>query len=150
MKNFKNVDEKYKYYIEQKKAKLIAQGTYGCVYKPSLKCVNDNMENNEYLGKVSKLMTLENAEDELTEIKKISKIDPEFKYHLRPPSICSTDIKTMLKSKNISKCSLQKARFENFYKKNNKYNEPTLLLMENGGVDLSMMLKNSTKPIYFE
>ena len=51
---------------------LIAQGSYGCVYKPPLKCKNKNID---YSNKVSKILYKDNATDEFVENSYINKID---------------------------------------------------------------------------
>lgn len=107
--------------------KIIGEGTYGCVTKPSLKCDTPQ----DYTDRVSKLMTKRDAEDELNEIEKIINIPNIDKYILRLPKICSP-----LGSKQfydtLKKCksnSVQRAA-----KKDAKHFR--LLLLDNGGVDL--------------
>ncbi len=66
--------------------KIIARGTYGCVYSPALVC-KDNKERRP--GYISKLMEKDDADIELKEIKEIEKIDPTHIFHLPPPIYCS-------------------------------------------------------------
>ena len=51
---------------------VIGEGAAGCVHKPSLECKNKKID---YKNKVSKLMDIDNANDELDEYKLISKLD---------------------------------------------------------------------------
>lgn len=54
-----------------KGGKVIASGTYGCIFDPPLKCKNKDREKGNY---VSKLMSSEDADEEMSEIKEISKL----------------------------------------------------------------------------
>lgn len=67
-----------------KKRRLIGQGSYGCVYKPSFKCSVSNSEN----GSISKVMAENNAEDEIKNFTIIDKIDPQGKYHVKLDDHC--------------------------------------------------------------
>jgi len=74
---------------EQDGGKFIAAGTYGCVYNPTILCKGELLRNP---NKVSKLMKTSEAHNELKEFKLIDKIDPEHKFHLHAPTLC-TDLK---------------------------------------------------------
>ena len=101
----------------------VGEGTYGCVYDPSLKC-NTQKPDNFYEGKVSKATTLNNAENEINEQSIIDKIDDNYKYHLNPPHLCKLSDEDL---KYISDCRV-------FIK--NPNSEKTLLIMKNGGYNL--------------
>ena len=45
---------------------VVGEGTFGCVHSPSLKC--KTKKNRNYDNKVSKLLTAEDARDELKEL----------------------------------------------------------------------------------
>lgn len=113
------------------KSKLIGQGTYGCVYKPSLKCKEKNMDVKD---KISKLTFSDDAKKELKEYGLIAKTDPENKYYLGVPKVCTLDVtEENLKSLKYSKCKIQKDLFAEL--SNEK--QLKLLLLTDGGMDLN-------------
>lgn len=81
---------------------MIASGTYGCVYKPALKCKGSD----ERGDGVTKLMKREDAETEIKEQERVDKIDPEFKYHLKTPTICEVGEYDIENDKNLEECIL--------------------------------------------
>ena len=58
-KTLKNHDIKYG-------GKVIASGGYGCIFRPALKCVDEQRAK----GQISKLMTLKNLDNEYNDIVK--------------------------------------------------------------------------------
>jgi hypothetical protein len=99
----------------------IGQGTFGCVYKPSLEC-KEPKPAAFYKNKVSKATDYENAKNEINEQAKIDKIDKSYTYHLPPPVLCS------LKKEIIKDCKIQSK-------------PDTLLILEDGGLNLSDFIK---------
>ena len=90
------------------KYKLIGQGTYGCVYNPALKC----KENINTTKKLAKLTFSDTAEDELREYAHISKADPNNKYYLGVPEVCTfDDTDENIKALRYSKCKIQEDLF---------------------------------------
>ena len=75
---------------------VIGEGAAGCVHKPSLECKNKKID---YKNKVSKLMDIDNANDELDEYKLISKLDKNKDFYLGKPLSC-LPAKTKEKSKS--------------------------------------------------
>jgi hypothetical protein len=73
-------------------SKIIAKGSYGCVYKPSLRC-KEPKDDDFYINKVSKATGKINAITEVKEQAKLDIIDNEYKYHLPPPVMCTADMK---------------------------------------------------------
>ena len=63
----------------------IGEGTYGCVYKPALRCRGSDIRPE---NTVSKLMVASEARKEISEMKRIHEIDPEYHFHLRGPQHC--------------------------------------------------------------
>jgi serine/threonine protein kinase len=127
------------------KHKVIGEGTYGCVHKPSLKCETTQQDIN-YDNKISKLLDKNEAADELKEFANISRIDPTNSFHDGPPISCipsttESNIKAAKKCKNTTiKNSIKHKAIPRYLK---------LLVMEDGGTDLrkfvnSMMKKNIT------
>jgi serine/threonine protein kinase len=63
----------------------VAEGGYGCVFRPSLECEDGTVTKPDY---ISKAMTEEHAESELNEYARIDSADPSNKYHLETPTMC--------------------------------------------------------------
>lgn len=63
--------------------KVIGEGSYGCVHKPSLHCKNNSEI--DYDDYVSKIMKNKDAENELKEFVTIGRYDPTNEFHLGSP-----------------------------------------------------------------
>ncbi len=87
---------------------FIGRGTYGCVYSPRLKCLNQEPIQDEGVKIISKLMTYDNAYAEMNEniILDILKYDTEYKFHLPLPTICKLNIKPLNQFNNIRPLNL--------------------------------------------
>jgi len=106
-------------------SKVIGEGSYGCVHKPALKCKNKEYDPDPNI--VSKLLTKHNANNELKEFKLIKKADEKEHFYLGQPDSC--DLDQGVKNKTaIDLCN----RFDS-----KKINDYKLLLLKNGGADLS-------------
>jgi serine/threonine protein kinase len=70
------------------KQKMIGEGAYGCVHKPSLHCSHASLHNFNYSSYVSKLMTTAHAQTELAEFVVIGNLDKKNEYHLGKPFLC--------------------------------------------------------------
>lgn len=106
----------------------IGEGTYGCVYKPPIKCDDKfGLKKEDYKHKVSKILTTRAAKAEMAELAKVDKIDIKHKYSLESPVMCDPDAKDA--QSKLKKYSCKPAK---------KYaNEPfSLLLSDYGGKDL--------------
>ena len=66
----------------------IGEGSYGCVFKPSIKCKNEKSGNDT---DISKLMVDNEADDEMSKYNEIQKIDRDNKYHLTPRTCVPDD-----------------------------------------------------------
>jgi len=66
------------------KFKVIGEGTYGCIHKPSLKCDVDSIDGKkiDYTNMVSKIMEKSEVDKELREYSKISSIDKLGEFYL--------------------------------------------------------------------
>jgi serine/threonine protein kinase len=74
---------------QQNAGGIIGKGTYGCVYRPSLKCGSANSpQNNE----TSKLLSHDEAAKEMSYSKLFNKIDPTQKYFLYATKGCRFDV----------------------------------------------------------
>lgn len=93
-------------------SKVIGEGTYGCVHKPSLKCTNENEINKKnktplsYDNKVSKILTKLAAKKEIAEYKKVSKADKKDEFYLGKPKSCHLDITDPSNLEAIEKCRI--------------------------------------------
>lgn len=106
---------------------LLAEGGYGCVHNPSLKC-NSNF-NITYDNKVSKILKHSDKNKELSEYKVISKIDKDKTFHLGKPETCLPD-NSVSNIKAIEKCPvIGKKITENF-------KNYSLIIMKDGGLNL--------------
>lgn len=102
-------------------SKVIGEGSYGCVHKPSLTCKSKKMN---YENKISKIMTKKHLNDEIREYKKVKKVDKHDDIHLGTPSTCAPDKKN---SKYVDQC-------DNF--SGDELNKYMLLVLPDGGVNL--------------
>lgn len=102
---------------------FVNQGTYGCVYRPPLKCKN---KKKTAKNMISKLMVTDEANAEVNEYKILRRIDSENKYYPGPPQKCEVNPK----DKNISDydCSL--------LEENPNLKDYSLLMYKDGGIDL--------------
>lgn len=129
----------------KKGGKLIGQGSFGCVYKPALRCKGAKRIEDGY---VSKLMERENALLEIEEQKNVDEIDPDFHFHLPMGEACVPE-KPEKKHDNLLKdCFVQGWDAYNTAK-NIYYNVFSKKFMnvhlKDGGTSLSSYLKNNAK-----
>jgi serine/threonine protein kinase len=111
---------------------LVSQGSYGCVFRPALKCDSDI---NRRKNTVSKLMRRQQAEDEYNENKEIDSIDPTHIFHLPSPMMCNftLDKGDNKHEKGMKSCN-QIKQHKNTYK---------LLQYKDGGISLDKYLSKS-------
>jgi serine/threonine protein kinase len=108
--------------------KVIGEGTYGCVLKPSVTCTTPPESNFSYDGYVSKVMINKEADKELAEFMIIKKYDSANEYHLGTPIKCKPKLNT--KSRNeISKC-------RSFDLRKMNENDLEILVIKDGGPNL--------------
>jgi len=128
-----------KIHTKEKKRKIIGEGAYGCVIKPSLPCATPPESNFNYNDYVSKFMKTKNAEIELKEFLFIGKIDPTNDYHLGEPIICKPDYNDPELINDIKNCNyINKTELPNELTKENY----SLLLIKYGGPDLKALCNN--------
>jgi serine/threonine protein kinase len=125
--------------------KVLASGGFGCIFTPSLKCLNSNKREK---NTVSKLMTLKNAKEEYDEVlnsrHKIINIPNYKKYFLIDNyTLCKPNKLTKSDLNNFNKCSALKK--QNITKKNinNSLNELLALNMPYGGITLENFISNN-------
>ena len=115
------------------KYEKIGEGAYGCVIEPSLHCAS-RQPASTYKNKVAKVMLSRYAKKEMEEYALITKADPKKQYYLGKPKTCK--IKNNAQTRKIIKTC---KRGEKYLKDMRK---TSLLIMENGGINLSMLAKD--------
>ena len=72
---------------KQTGGKVIGAGTYGCVHKPQMECRDDGLKSSP--DAVSKLMSNDEADEELNEFRVVYAADPTHSIHLGTPTKCA-------------------------------------------------------------
>jgi len=119
--------------------KVIGEGTFGCVHKPSIHCKTPPTPDFDYTNYVSKFMDDNDAEKELREFVVIGNYDTNKEYHLGRPFKCKPEL-TPDVVEDIKVCK--------HIDKNTLINQPdiySLLLLKYGGPDLAFFCKNTIK-----
>lgn len=108
------------------------EGTYGCVHAPSLRCKNKRVT---YKGRISKVMDANEAIKEMMEYRTIKAVDPKQEFYLGEPTECDP-VDNKATRAEIDQCSSFSGKDIANYK---------LLIMKDGGVDLSHYISSATK-----
>lgn len=114
---------------------VIGEGTYGCVHKPSLTCEEKPKKLPNYNNKISKILDKKEASLELKEFKKIKLIDMNTKFHSGTPIKCDP-LQNNQQVYAINKCKNTTIKHLVNRNVNDIKNNLSLLIMEDGGVDL--------------
>jgi serine/threonine protein kinase len=115
-----------------KKYEKIGEGAYGCVIQPSLACAN-RLPAKTYKNKIAKVMLTRHAKKEMNEYALISRADPKKQYYLGKPKTCK--IRDNAQTRRVIKtCKRGKKYLKDM-------RETSLMIMENGGANLSMLSK---------
>ena len=109
--------------LEDDIPKFVAQGSYGCVHRPSLFC--EGPTHPDYKGKVSKVMTTKNMTKELKEYVLIDRADPNHNFYLGKPETCPLG-NIVENKKPIKECKIGKDIVKN-------PSDYSLILMKDGG-----------------
>ena len=123
-----------------KARKVIGEGSYGCVHKPSLHCLKNLNKDIHYTDYVSKIMQTKEAQTELKEFVVIGSYDTENEYHLGTPILCQPELTDKIINKDISKCKYIKS---SEVKANP--NDYKILLIKFGGPDLKNLCATQLK-----
>ena len=108
----------------------VAEGTYGCVYRPPIKCKNGVKYKS---GKISKLMTRRAAIKEENEYKIIKKADKKRQFYPGPPMRCVPDPADAVKEMTPGECKL--------FEQDPNISKYELLIYDDGGYDLDKFVK---------
>ena len=134
-----------------KNPKVIGEGSYGCIHRPSLTCKN---KKTSYKKKVSKVLLKRYALKEMHQYLRIAKADKKSHFYLGKPVEC----KILESKKNIDAikgCDEGPNIMENM-------NDYSLLVMPDGGIDIEIYvtkikhmhktpeLTNRLRPFWFE
>ena len=96
------------------KNEIVGEGTYGCVIKPALKCdKRTKMNKNDYDNRLSKVMSRNDAIEELKEMQKIQKVTDIEKFTIREPIYCKPEMNEQFDD-IVQDCTTKKV--ENQYK----------------------------------
>jgi len=120
--------------MSDNKSEIIGEGTYGCVHNPPLLCKESNEKD---LKNVSKLMASREASSEMKEYVLINNIDKNKDFYLGQPKQCKVSSKKSNK-RAIRDCRISGDVFE-------QYDNYSLLIMKNGGLNLSQYAKKMSK-----
>lgn len=112
--------------------KLLGEGTYGCVFKPSLPC-DSNI--GTYKNKLSKLMLTKDALKEVEEYALIDRADKKSEYYTGNPIHCNIK-KTPQVERAIRKCKLTRKK-----SMDKVFTENSLLIIGDGGNDLEKWVR---------
>lgn len=133
--------------------KYIAKGSYGCVYKPKLKCKNESEDNTESeKGYVSKLIAAYSEPEEMAGKDLFEGIDPEMKYFVYPKKSCiPAELAPNNRNtrNNINKCTIINRTTEKQLSQNYSTDSRRLVQMNNGGNDLFNLKLNAKDYIPF-
>jgi hypothetical protein len=129
-------------YMTTPSTKVIGEGTYGCVLKPSLPCDNKTAQIS-YKNKLSKLMLSSAALKEVEEYAIISNVDKNAQYYTGKPTRCKMK-ETIDSIKAIENCKLIKKNFKNKTVKQ-IIADTDLLIIGDGGDDLEKWVKKVVK-----
>lgn len=116
----------------------VGEGTYGCVFKPSLKC-KENISS--YENKVSKVMTNREANKELKEYDSIAKIKGLEKYAITQPILCKPIVDDNFIS-SVGQCN--NPLIKNVYKNKSHH---SMLIYEDGGINITNFVVNIFKKV---
>lgn len=123
--------------------KVIGEGSYGCVHKPSLKCQQKINKLKTYNNKISKILNNKEANSEMNEFKVIKSFDTDNHFHSGTPFKCppldNENQRTFIKKCKNSEIK-QAAKSSDELK-----NYLSLLVMEDGGLDIRHFILNLSK-----
>ena len=120
---------------------LLGEGSYGCVFKPSLPCSTPpGSKDISYKSKISKLMLTKDALKEVEEYTIINRVDPKGDYYTGNPIRCTLK-ETPAVERAIKKCKLTKNKTMKQVSQ-----DSSLLIIGDGGEDLEKWVRSAVKP----
>lgn len=113
----------------RKGGKYIGRGTYGCTFRPAVRCKTNTVREK---NAISKVMLPKSAQDEYKLVSILQKIDPDQRYTLYPYKICEPQ----LNAANLSAPNY-KGQCDDILKLQDK----KAIFMKDGGDNLAVVLK---------
>jgi serine/threonine protein kinase len=127
--------------LEQKGGEYIAEGAYGCTFKPHLMCLSGE----SYKDGIGKIFSSEKSyQEEMDTHKIMKKIDPKNEFTVPMYSACVTDLNQARGRDFVELCSLANKREEPIVKQ---------IIYKYGGIDLSRIVNTwntAFKHLYFD
>lgn len=113
--------------------KKIGSGTYGCVYKPPLRCQGKTKRKK---NAISKFMKKRHAKNEVRENERIEELDPDRKFHVKILEVCvPNEPKEGYNENYRENCpkvwKSNKSELENY----------RLLIQQDGGIEIDQAIK---------
>jgi len=99
-----------------KEAKLLNQGTYGCVFKPGFTCSGKVEKGEKYITKIQKRNTTSSRETKIGSL--IKKIKNYSKYYAPVLETCEVNINKITKKQEIEKCNFIDIKSKDVYESN--------------------------------
>ena len=115
----------------------IAEGTYGCVFTPPLKC--EKKTNKSQIGKI--FQNKATMEEEKVLAEKIHNLDKEGKWTVRYFGDCIVNIQNIQENNDINKCNLIDLKTAT---------DIHQLIYNNGGIDLDKLINNNLNNFYID
>jgi serine/threonine protein kinase len=113
-------------------SKVVGEGTYGCVLKPPILCnETKNLVSQDYVNKISKIMTRQHAINEEAEYSAINNIQGLDKYAITGPLLCKPLLDKNFNA-SVKKCKTLKVKTA--FK--NAKDDLRMLLLEDGGLSI--------------
>jgi serine/threonine protein kinase len=113
-------------------SKVVGEGTYGCVLKPPILCnETSNLVSQDYVNKISKIMTRQHAINENAEYSAINNIQGLDKYAITGPLLCKPLLDKNFNA-SVKKCKTLKVKTA--FK--NAKDDLRMLLLEDGGLSI--------------
>jgi serine/threonine protein kinase len=116
-------------------SKVIGEGSFGCVHKPTLECADKKVS---YKNKISKVMLTKHAISELKEYAVISKVDKRHDFYLGVPEKCKVK-QNKYTIKSILNCKRLKRKNNNITSKT-MLNKLSLIILPDGGLNLKQFI----------
>ena len=114
-----------------KNPKVIGEGAYGCIHRPSLTCKNKKIS---YKKKVSKVLLKRYALKEMQQYLRIARADKKSHFYLGKPIECKI-LETTQNMTALKSCEEGNNIIENM-------DDYSLLVMPDGGIDIEIYVTN--------
>lgn len=125
--------------MKLKGGEFLGQGTYGCVFFPSIECRDRLQQKESFYNGVSKVFkTKKDMNDELKETKKISKMDKQGLYTNKALGSCEVSTENF-SSKETGPCRYM-PHMQNKSKKSIIYDQ---IFYEHKGIDLNQFMRKN-------